>query len=441
MLASLLLAAGPAAAHAAAPSSVPGGIWRSQGYGHVLALGDGLPVLYHVAGPYCYRDPDAAAGREMVGQQPTVVSRDRIAFAAGPGETRYDFTRLARLPVACRADRRWTPADVARLIAATFADLYPRTAPRNGHRRRFATQLAAIPADIDESGLYDRLTPALLELDDAHVSLTATIDGDERALESGEAPALLAARRDPALGDTPAARERSWNGRYRDGITALLAGGGHHVANRRILWGRIGSIGYINVVAMGGFADAGGDDVVALDAALDAALTDFRDLPGVIVDISNNRGGYDALGLRIAGRFAARPVLAFVKQPVGVDGPGQPFRVGPATGIRYTGSVTLLTSDITVSAAETFTLAMRALPNVRHVGGRTRGALSDQLIKPLPNGWTLTLPAETYTAPDGARYEGTGIAPRVPIAPFAPDHARVVAGIAASMAGSVEPIS
>lgn len=441
MLAALLLAVLPAVAHAAPPSPVPSGIWQSRGYGHVLAIGDGAAVLYHVAGPFCYRDPDADAGQRMAGQRRTVSGRDRIAFTEGPGQTRYDFTRIARLPAACLAHRRWTPAEVARLVDATFADLYPRTPPRDRHRRRFAARLAAIPADIDTSGLYDRLAPALMALDDAHVSLATTIDGDERDIESGEAPTLVAARGDPTLGDTPAARERNWNGRYRDGIVGQLAGGGHHVANRRILWGRIGRIGYINIVAMGAFADTDDDDVAVLDAALDAALTDFRDLPGVIVDVTNNRGGYDALGLRIAGRFAARPAAAFVKQPVGVDGPGQPFRVSPAAGVRYTGPVTLLTSDITVSAAETFTLAMRALPNVRHAGGRTRGALSDQLTKPLPNGWTLTLPAETYTAPDGRRYEGTGIDPRVTVAPFAPDHARAIADIAAAMTASVEPIS
>ena len=34
---------------------------------------------------------------------------------------------------------------------------------------------------------------------------------------------------------------------------------------------------------------------------------------------------------------------------------------------------------------------MRALPNVVQVGGTTRGAFSDMIEKPLPNGWSLNL--------------------------------------------------
>ena len=41
-----------------------------------------------------------------------------------------------------------------------------------------------------------------------------------------------------------------------------------------------------------------------LDAALDQAIAAFRGARAVIVDVSNNRGGYDGLAQHIAGRFA-----------------------------------------------------------------------------------------------------------------------------------------
>lgn len=423
----------------AAPAMLTG-LWRAEGYGHLLSVTADRSILYHVAGPYCYPDPDADAGQAILGQAATMVGPDRIAFSEGPGQTRYVYRRIATLPPACRTTRRWSGGDIARMVAATFADLYPRTPAREGHRRQLGARLATVPADTASADLFDRVADALDPLDDAHVSLLATIDGQERSMESGEAPTLRAVRHDPAQGADPAARERAWNDRYRSGIIGLLAGGGHLVAHRRILWGRIGRIGYINVLTMGGFAAAGADDLPVLDAALDAALADFRDLPGVIVDVSNNRGGYDSIGLRIASRFAARAAVAYAKAPVGSTA-WQPFRVEPSPRIRYTGPVTVLTSDITVSAGETFTLAMRALPNVRHVGARTRGALSDQLVKPLPNGWTLTLPAETYRAADGRYYEGSGIPPADPIAPFLSDHATIVARLAATMAAAGSPTS
>lgn len=406
------------------------GVWRSQGYSRLLAIREGVPTLFHTAGPYCYRDPNPDAGSNETFHLVSLIRRDRIAFAEAPGKTRYVFDRIAKLPSACVVEQRWTPAKVGRLIAATFADVYPGFGRRGRTREGLTTAIATLPADATDATLYDRLVAVLQALDDAHVGLQATVDGKERNFESGEAPSILAARQDMTLGADPAARERSWSRRYREGVVALLEGGGHQVANRRILWGRIGGVGYIDIVTMGAFASKGAsDDTTALDAALDEALTAFRGLPGVIVDVSNNRGGYDAIGLQIAGRFADRRTVAFDKRAVGATVPVQSFHVEPSARVRYLGPVTLLTSDVTVSAGDTFTLAMRSLPNVRHEGGRTRGALSDQLAKPLPNGWTLTLPAETYRAPDGQLYEGVGITPELSRLPLI-DHAALIARIA-----------
>ena len=109
----------------------------------------------------------------------------------------------------------------------------------------------------------------------------------------------------------------------------------------------------------------------------------------------------------------------------------QPFHVEPSRRASYLGPVYLLTSDVTVSAGETFTLSMRALPNVVHVGGATRGALSDQIEKPLPNGWSLALSAEIYRDPEGQWYEVRGIPPQLQREVFPPHdlaggHARAV---------------
>jgi carboxyl-terminal processing protease len=99
----------------------------------------------------------------------------------------------------------------------------------------------------------------------------------------------------------------------------------------------------------------------------------------------------------------------------------QAISVTPSPRARYTGPVYLLTSNVTVSAAEIFAMAMRALPNVTHAGEPTRGSLSDMLAKRLPNGWGVTLSNEIYLDKDGALWEGKGIAPELPITVFAPD--------------------
>jgi carboxyl-terminal processing protease len=70
-----------------------------------------------------------------------------------------------------------------------------------------------------------------------------------------------------------------------------------------------------------------------------------------------------------------------------------------------------VTSDMTVSAGEVLTLALRALPQVTHAGEATRGAFSDVLEKTLPNGWIVELSNEVYTDNQGIVWEGRGITP------------------------------
>ena len=358
----------------------------------------------------------------------------RIAFAAASDETHYAFDRIATLPHRCTERREWTTREIGEVIAATFADLYPGFGRRGRALGTLTAAVATGDASPPDLSFFQRVTQALARLDDAHVGLHATIDGIDHDFEGGEAPTIVGARSNPTLGPDPAERERAWTKNYREGIVALLDRGGQQVANRRILWGTIGRIGYINIVAMGAFAkDSPPDDTSALDAALDDALTSFQGLPGVIVDVTNNRGGYDAISLHIAGRFAGERRFAFSKRAVGARGAYQRFDVVPSRRIRYLGKVALLTSDVTVSAGETFTLAMRALPNVVQIGGRTRGALSDQLTKPLPNGWTLTLPAEDYRDSNGRTLEGVGIAPVQSLPPFDPDHRTMIRRVAESL--------
>jgi carboxyl-terminal processing protease len=158
----------------------------------------------------------------------------------------------------------------------------------------------------------------------------------------------------------------------------------------------------------------------------------LRDAPAVIVDVSNNDGGFDSLAQHIAGRFADHARPAYTKIAFGArDVDPQPFETKPSRRTRYLGPVYLLTSDITLSAAEVFALYMRALPNVIHVGETTRGALSDTINKPLPNGWRLVLPPEIYRDPAGQSYEVRGLPPQRPFQVFPPDdlfggHARRV---------------
>lgn len=192
--------------------------------------------------------------------------------------------------------------------------------------------------------------------------------------------------------------------------------------NDQLTWFASDGLGYLAIDAMLGFGDPEDNarDLAALDAALDAALSDLQDVEALIVDVRRNGGGKDFLGLAIAGRFAANETLAYRKQARLGSGRTElvDVFVQPRGNQRYLGPVVLLTSETTASAAEVFTLAMRELPQVVVVGESTQGGLSDQLDKRLTNGWLASVANEYYLTPTGESFETVGIPPDVEVAQF-----------------------
>jgi carboxyl-terminal processing protease len=376
---------------------------------------DGLK-LFHAAGSFCYADPRPKRDPDGLFAFYRPVANGAVAFSGVPGQTRYVFDRLPELPKACADRTAWTPPRIAALVAATFADIYPSFAERGiDWRARTAEIERTLSAKSDNAALFEVLQAMLKGVEDPHVELHAKVNGAEREFNPGQARTLVLAGAGNSEGS--AAKDEPWQKAYRAGVLdVVLEGRGHVAANDRLIWGRVDDIGYLNLFTMEHFTPGKsrtGDDTSTLDAALDEAMAAFQGTRAVIVDISNNDGGFDSVAQHIAGRFAERPALAYTKIAVGAkDVEPQPFEVTPSARARFLGPVFLLTSDITLSAGEVLALYMRALPNVRHVGETTRGAFSDTTNKPLPNGWTLVLPSEIYRDPAGQTYEVRGLPPQ-----------------------------
>ena len=128
-------------------------------------------------------------------------------------------------------------------------------------------------------------------------------------------------------------------------------------------------------------ADAIEQLFTVLNEALDRVMADLSDTDAIIIDIRTNGGGFDALGLEIAGRFFDQRRLVFRNKARKGDGYNEEVEIyqGPTVENPYTKPNYLLTSGETGSAAETFTIAMRSLPYVTLVGETTEGILSDVL--------------------------------------------------------------
>ena len=158
------------------------------------------------------------------------------------------------------------------------------------------------------------------------------------------------------------------------------------------------------------------------------SLANKHKLDTIIVDVRHNMGGYDQIALQIASYFSIDSRLVLEKKArIGgtIDEPqwsSSYFHTVVPHENGFKGQVILLTSDYTVSAGESFTLAMSSFPNVIIMGQSSNGSLSDVLQKHTTNGWTLSLSNEQYSAIhyDGNQpnkiLEGTGIAPDITIA-------------------------
>ncbi|MEQ9315432.1 MAG: S41 family peptidase, partial [Henriciella sp.] len=261
--------------------------------------------------------------------------------------------------------------------------------------------------------LFDRLAGMIDGFSDSHTKLLASVDGESRRQQDGLGQTLSFIR--------AADQETPWLiGIFGGLVEEVLDPGSQHTANDRILWGTLddGRVGYIQVLQMGGFSGVDiGDphfreaEFEVFDTVMDDALAAMSNSEFVILDLSNNRGGYDAISRRLASRFTDQAFDAYLTHVPGSGVAPRMRMVYPANGVRYSGPVKLLTSDVTVSGGEIATLALRQLPNVTHYGTTTRGSFSTVLSKPLPNGWVVELANEVVAAPDGTSFEETGIEP------------------------------
>ena len=417
------------------------GLWQSEGYGWIFAFDGAGYTLYHATQVNCIAG-EQGSHEDFVRSYDQIESNgaELLSLHQAGDITRYRFRRIAGFPdvpvlaspgqedPAVNFDTLWQLFDehyaFFDLHGVDWQDVYRRHRPH-------------VCATTTEPELFATLREMLVPLDDGHVTIAAPGLFHQRRRSLDLRAAMQAVFGTPDGRVTPRATVNAISARIEDILlgpfdatrTTLS-----RACNDILAWCVLqDGIGYLNVLRLFGFADTDAarraddlpharravadflrDDLAALDTALDAILCDFRQCRGVIVDLRINGGGFDRAGLAIASRFADRCRLAFSKQARnGADyTPVQPIHVEPCRE-RFTGPVVVMTSPLCVSAGEVLALAMRALPQVIVMGQNTAGMLSDNLLKPLPNGWEVSLSNEIYTACDGQVFEGLGVVPDV----------------------------
>lgn len=410
-------------AGAASPGALDG-VWKTDGYGMVLSIEDGRLRSYQITEISCLPAGDpmkrlgtARDGAVRFGDGDVAAltvwaeGRDRARARYMGDVADKGLLRLRALPARCSRPTPKDPVTSFDVFWKTFDENYLSFAAKGvdwrAARDRYRPKVNSRTSD---ERLFKILSDMIKPLGDAHTSL----GWDERHFFIGRRPGTrlpmgdeLKPRIDKALAAYLGVPMRAWgNGElgYAD-----LPGG----------------LGYLRVTGFGGYAGEKGtlaEERAQLDRALDTVFTRSRtrDLRGLIIDVRYNTGGYDDLGLRIASRLTHRPYTAYTKRAR--NHPGDPDRfsppatvtVRPARAPIYDGPIAVLTSDMTVSAGETFTMAlMDRKPEPIRIGGHTQGAFSDILGRRLPNGWQFGLSNEDYRTPGGRTFEGAGLPPHI----------------------------
>ncbi len=152
-----------------------------------------------------------------------------------------------------------------------------------------------------------------------------------------------------------------------------------------------------------------------------AAIGEFADAPGLIIDVRPNSGGAEPLAMEVAGCFVDKPVLYAKHVYRTVDEPGgfgkvrerilQPNRARP----RYRGKVAVLVGQRNMSSCEAFLLMMKQVPGCKLVGEKSYGSSGNPKPHDLGNGVTVYLPSWKALRPDGTCFEREGIKPDVTV--------------------------
>lgn len=407
------------------------GVWRSDGYGWIYLVRGGQAQIFETTSISCLPrrsldqlgppEPDGTVrfGRRGVAVQTVRPGADGQAILRLLGTAAdIDLLPLPELPSSCTRKMPDDPVTNFDVFWTTFAENYNSFGRKNvdwaAVRDRYRP---LVRPDTDPDELYTILTEMIRPLGDAHTS----IQGPGGKEFSGMRPGTkgdLSTRTATAAVDNHLREDL--------GVTDIET-----FARGKIAYADLpGDRGYLRITSFEEYSD---DDPTylgskaELERALDTVFTPQRvnTWRGLLIDIRANSGGDDALVLELAGRMTNTPYPAFSKQPR--NDPRDQTRYGrlrtttvtPGEVPRYTGPVRLLTSDLTISAGETFIEAMMArTPPAERVGTRTQGVYADVIDRKLPNGWGFGLGNEEYYAPDGRSYEGVGIPPTITMPVF-----------------------
>jgi hypothetical protein len=432
LLVSTVLAVFPASTSAQAQPSTQSldGLWLTDGYGKLIEFeGDELRS-FEITKRSCIPVGKATRKNGADTDKEVLFSDEGDVTRVTPGsspDTRWLhedgsvssilLRRTASKPEVCGSTTADMPVSNYWVFWETFAEHYPFFVLRKmdwpAVDKKFRQQVT--PATKPEE-LFRILSDMIDPLHDAHTFINA------KSIQKrfhGYRPAA-----DPMQKKNAARISEIIEKQY-------VRGGLRDFCNKQVQFGMLNSsVAYLRIHSFSGYSEDKefAKQLETLENDLDAVFKDAGKWSGLVIDVRINGGGSDVFGISIASRLATQEYLAYSKvirndiYSPGHRTPLQPVIVHIVERPGFRGPVVLLTSADSVSAAETFTMAvLDRQPHVIRVGANTQGVFSDVLGRKLPNGWSFGLPNEIYLTKDGKAFDGPGVPPDIEVPIFPAD--------------------
>lgn len=398
------------------------GLWISDGYGLLVEVTNDKLRTFQLTSISCLPGWSAQRNNKGGSRELIFVGYDTIRLADGSSAdekrlhldgTASDIIlhRTADWPVMCTQTADNSPQGNYAIFWQTFAEQYPFFELRKMDwtlvDREFRSRIN--PATTPDL-LFEILRQMIAPLGDAHTGIEATdIKKDFDGWRS----------------DSNHLSDADWKTAQSLIASRYVHGGLRSFCNGHVQFGMLDqAIGYLSITAFYGYAEGSTyeGELRALRLALDSIFQNTNTLNGLVIDVRLNHGGDDPLGIEIASRFTDSRYLAYAKKarnnrtgPLRFTVPQQIW-VEPSSQPGFHGNIILLTGPDTVSAGETFAMALVGRkPRILRIGANTQGVFSDVLNRTLPNGWKFRLPNEIYLTADGKAFDGTGLPPDVPV--------------------------
>ncbi|WP_215395868.1 serine hydrolase [Rheinheimera oceanensis] len=402
------------------------GIYEQAGYGNIIVFSNNTYETYYALDKFCWRAEHGPLADLNISAPNFSDKGNRLSFTM-PGAQAFEvqLKRINRLPDKCRNPVAPTqsPMQNFELFWHTINDLYAFLPERQiDWQQRYQQYAPMISEQLTDDVLFTIFAQMLTGFNDSHTTLSAKINGEQ--VDYSAAPAN-------AIADYAVATELSTEELLSEmrnkalELMQLYAGKALTQADTEqpLWWAKSdNNVGYILLGALGGFAagesDVAGDYNLAT-AAFQAMMADLAGTDAIIIDNRFNEGGYDDIGSELVRYFLTQPQTVLQKQANNRLATTDlvSLKLTPAA-MTYSKPVLLINSKLSVSAAETFSIMMKSLPQVTLLGEASNGALSDMLQITLPNGWLLTLSNERYLDMQGNSYEVTGIPADIETAVF-----------------------